>query len=273
MKHITLIAAMAATLPSAAQIADGAFEGGSPSTDWTEASTNFGTPFCTMAACAGGENPVFRPFNGDFFLWFGGAGAGGTFPEEASVEQTCNIISGPSVTLSMWVKYVAPGNAADFFRVLVDGNMVGEIVPADSLDYQEYTGVGFDVSSFAGGSHTVRLESSQANATEIQNLLVDQVELLADGGSIGLFENEALPGIQVYPNPASNNITLGFNALRGEGVVTINDLSGKVIDTQVLSEVNQRTFNYDANSLQNGVYVVSVVNAGSTYTQRVMVAH
>lgn len=271
MKHITLVAAMAVTLPAAAQIADGNMEAGPGSGAWTEASTNFTTPFCTTAACAPGSS-VFVPFNGDNFLWFGGAGAGATFPEEASVEQTCNVIAGTDVTLSLWVKYASPGSDNDFFRVLVDGNVVGEILPADSLDYLDYTGVGFDINAYAGGSHTIRLESSQANGAAIQNLLVDQVEILADGASVGLFENEALPGIQVYPNPANTNITLGFNALSGAAVVTVVDLNGKVVSTQVLSEVNQRTFNYDVTSLESGVYMVSVVNSGKTYTQRVMVA-
>lgn len=273
MKHITLLAAMAATLPAAAQIADGNFEAGSPSTVWTEASTNFGTPFCTTAACQAGST-VFVPFNGDFFLWFGGAGgAGATMPEEASVEQTCNVITGTDVTLSMWVKYPSPGVTGDFLRVLVDGNVVGQILPEDSADFVDYTGVGFDINAYAGGSHTIRIESMQNDATTLQNILVDQVEILADGASVGLFENEALPGIQVYPNPANTNITLGFNALSGAAVVTVVDLNGKVVSTQVLSEVNQRTFNFDTTTLENGVYMVNVVNNGSTFTQRVMVAH
>lgn len=273
MKHFTLLASLALTLPAAAQIADGNCEAGAGSGAWTEASTNFTTPFCTMDACAGGDNPVFRPFNGDWFLWFGGAGPGGAFPEEASVEQTCNVITGTSVTLSMWVKYPAPGSAADFFRVSVDGTVVGEILPADSLDFLDYTGVGFDIAAFAGGSHTIRLESSQANETEIQNLLVDQVEILADGASVGLFENESLPGIQVYPNPANDDLSLSFNALRGATTVTITDLGGKVVNSQMLSEVNNRTFAFDSSNLQNGVYMVSVDNAGKVYSQRVMVAH
>ncbi|MFZ1688460.1 MAG: T9SS type A sorting domain-containing protein [Flavobacteriales bacterium] len=274
MKHITLLASLALTMSATAQITDGAFEAGPGSGAWTEASTNFTTPFCTMDGCAGGDNPVFRPLNGDFFLWFGGAGGtSATFPELASVEQTCAVPTGTDVTLSMWAKYPSAGSASDYLHVLVDGNIVGMIVPNDSAGYVEYTGVGFDINAYAGGSHTIRLESSQANGTQIQNLLVDQVEILADGASVGLFENESLPGIQVYPNPASDNLSLSFNALRGATVVKITDLGGKLVNSQMLSEVNNRTFTFDASNMQSGVYMVSVENAGQVYSQRVMIAH
>ncbi len=272
MKHITLLAGMALTLPVAAQIADGNFEGG-PGGAWTEASTNFGTPYCTMAGCAGGDNPIFRPLNGDFFLWYGGVGPGGTLPEEGSVEQTCTVPAGADVTLSMWVKYPAPGTNGDYLRVLVDGNVVGEILPSDSSLYVEYTGVGFDINAYAGGSHTIRIENMQTTTTAIQSILVDQVEILADGASVGLFDNESAPGIQVFPNPANDNLTLTFNALSGAAAVTITDLSGKIVSAESLGEVSQRTFNFDASNLENGVYMVTIQNGGDVYTQRVVVSH
>ena len=273
MKHITLLACLALTLPAAAQIAEGDFEAG-PGSAWTEASTNFGTPYCTTAGCVtGGVSTVFVPFNGLNFLWFGGVGAGGTLPELGSVEQSCAVITGSDVTLSMWVKYPAAGTTGDNVRVLVDGVVVGEILPADSSLYADYTAVGFDINAYAGGTHTIRIENTQTSSAIIQSVLVDQVQILADGASVGLFENESAPGVQVFPNPANDNLTLTFNALAGGAVVTITDLNGKVVSNEMINEVNQRTFNFDASALENGVYLVSVNNAGKLYTQRVAVAH
>ncbi|MBP6574903.1 MAG: T9SS type A sorting domain-containing protein [Flavobacteriales bacterium] len=270
MKHFTLLAGMALTLPVAAQIAEGNFEAG-PGSAWTEASTNFTTPYCD-ASCS--PNPEFVPFNGSWYLWFGGAGgANAIIPEEASAEQTCTVPAGTDVTLSMWVKYPAPGTAGDYLRVLVDGNVVGEILPADSSLYEDYTGVGFDINAYAGGSHTIRIESMQTSSSLIQSVLVDQVEILADGAAVGLFDNEGAPGIQVFPNPANDNLTLTFNALSGAAAVTITDLSGKIVSAESLGEVSQRTFNFDSSNLENGVYMVTIQNGGDVYTQRVVVSH
>jgi hypothetical protein len=274
MKHFTLLTASLLTLGASAQITDGNFEAGAGSGAWTEASTNFGTPFCTTAACAPGS-PVFIPFNGLNFLWFGGAGgASATIPEEASVEQSANVPTGSDVTLSMWVKYAAYGSAGDYLRVLVDGTMIGEIVPGDSdLFSSDYTGVGYDLNAYAGASHTIRIESQQNSSTNIQNILVDQVEILADGASIGIFENEDLPGIQVYPSPASDVITMTFNALAGRALITITNVNGQQVSSQEITEVNQRTLTFDATTLENGIYLVTVQQGATTYTARVVVAH
>ncbi len=270
MKHITLLASALLTLSATAQIADGSFEAGPGSGAWTEASTNFSTPFCNNTCSA---NPTYAPFNGDWYLWFGGAGAGATLPEVASVEQSCTIPTGTDVTLAMWVKYPNAGVTGDQLDVSIDGTVVGSIMLSDSDAYLDYTGIGFDINAYAGGTHTVNITGTQTSASNIWNVLVDQVEILADGASVGLFENESQPGMQVFPNPANEQLTMTFNALSGRAMVTISDMNGRFVSRQELGQVNMRTFTYDSKQLPNGVYVVSVENAGKTYTQRVVIAH
>lgn len=70
-------------------LAAGSFEDatGNPldSPNWVEASTQRGSPLCTVALCGDGNGTV-GPLTGDVWAWFGGVG--GSTPETSSVSQT-----------------------------------------------------------------------------------------------------------------------------------------------------------------------------------------
>ena len=262
---------MAATLPAAAQIADGGFEAGIGAGTWTEASATFGTPLCdaTCGTCGG---PCV-PFAGSIYAWYGGSGSSA---EIGSLEQSAVVPTGSTVELIMMLKIagVGDGTAGNYVKAFIDGTEVGMVTAEDSTTYADYAEWAVDITSFANGAaHAVKIEGKE-NGTTAFNGLVDDVAIRVDGTVIiGLFENESLPGMVVYPNPANEIMTLAFNGLQGETIVTMTDLNGKLVSTQVISEVFQRTFNFSTTDLADGVYVVNVTNNGSTYAQRVMVAH
>ena len=104
-------------------------------------------------------------------------------------------------------------------------------------------------------------------------MVVDDVALEVDGTIVGLFENENLPGVQVYPNPANSQITLAFNAMQGAAQVSIIDASGKVVNQTSFNEVSMRQFTFDSSNLANGLYTVLVDQAGNRISQRVLVQH
>ncbi|MFK8031594.1 MAG: hypothetical protein AB8G18_15265, partial [Gammaproteobacteria bacterium] len=64
-------------------VVDGSFEDGSA---WTQTSTNFGTPLCTLFACGTGTGT--GPADGDVWAWFGGIGASeiGTVSQDVTFE-------------------------------------------------------------------------------------------------------------------------------------------------------------------------------------------
>jgi uncharacterized repeat protein (TIGR01451 family) len=158
-------------------VLDGSFEAGSPSTDWAEASTNFGTPLCTIAAC--GQGTGTGPRTGDWWAWFGGIAA----PETGSVTQSVTIPTG-ATTLSFWVEFpvcVTANGAGDFVRVQVDGNELwredATAARCNTVGYQQVT---VDVSAFAdGGAHTLSFNSTITGNTSGSNFFVDDVEILA----------------------------------------------------------------------------------------------
>ena len=79
---------VAVVVQQVATLAGGSFEDatGTPldSPSWLEASTGFGSPLCTIAACGNGSGTV-GPLTGDVWAWFGGVG--GSTPETSSVTQ------------------------------------------------------------------------------------------------------------------------------------------------------------------------------------------
>lgn len=177
-------------------VADGSFEDGTPSTFWTEASTNFGTPICDVAGCGVGGGT--GPRTGDFWTWFGGTASN----EEGSMTQSVTIPAAASASLTFWLEVPVcdPGSAADdFMEVTVDGTQVF-LVDATSplcgtIGYGQQT---VDVSAWAdGGAHT--LEFHSITTGQIVNFFVDDVAL----GATACVEGG--PG----PGPAAEVPTLG----------------------------------------------------------------
>ncbi len=270
MKHITLFAAMAFTLSLNAQVVDGSFEAGIGAGTWEEASVNFGTPLCD-AGCGTCGGPCV-PRTGDFYAWFGGNNG----PETGSVSQDVNIPAGTSAQILMWVKMPALGDGSDnnYLRLVVDGNEIDRLTPADSVTYQAaYTVWAVPVDAYAdGGVHTVLIEGVQA--VQGFNVLVDDVSLFVDGTEIvGLFENENLSGVSIYPNPANDVINFSFNNLSGNVQVSVVDLTGKLVVRKQLNDVSGRLFQLDTKQFVQGLYMISVQQDQKIFTERVIVAH
>ncbi len=273
MKHLTLLAALSAlSFPLSAQITDGSFEAGIGAGTWTEASVTFGTPLCDIGSCGTCGGPCV-PNTGDIYAWFGGSGDAA---EIGSVEQSAVIPSGTLVELIMMVKIptTGDGTSANYVKAYIDGTEVGAVTAEDSATYADYTEWAIDITGSGDDlAHAVKIEGKE-NGTAVFNGLVDDVALRVDGTIIiGLFENEALPGFQVYPNPASEAITMNFNAMRGAAVVSMISSDGRVVSSQQLNEVNRRIFTLDTHALADGVYTVSVELGGQRLTQGVAITH
>lgn len=154
-------------------VADGGFEGGSPSADWTEASTNFGTPLCTVAACGTGTGT--GPHGGDWWSWFGGIAA----PEVGSMTQTVTIPAGAS--LSFWFEAPVCANSTDFVRAQIDGTTVWEATGAhpqcNTVGYVQQTA---DISAFDdGASHTLTFTSTISGSPSGTNFFIDDISIAA----------------------------------------------------------------------------------------------
>ncbi|MBI2397390.1 MAG: DUF11 domain-containing protein [Xanthomonadales bacterium] len=158
-------------------VLDPGFESGTPNANWTEASTNFGTPICDAGTCGVGGGT--GPRSGTFWAWFGGYGGG---LEAASVAQAMVIPAG-SATLDFWVEFpvcTAANGANDYVRVLVDGNELWrENASSARCGVIGYQLVSVDISAYDDGlSHTVTFDSTTVGGTPT-NFFVDDVSIAA----------------------------------------------------------------------------------------------
>lgn len=194
-------------------VQDGGFESGTPNSFWTEASTNFGSPLCTVADCGTGTGT--GPRTGTWWVWFGGAG---TAPEVGSVSQSVTMPAGGVATLAFWTEQMVCSTAgtADYLEVLVDGTQVWLTTAADPacgvLGYRQIT---LDLGAYAdGGAHTVTFRSVATGAGS-SNFFVDDVTL----GAPEACDNPAsVPWLSFTPVSGttaaggSTNVAVGFDS-------------------------------------------------------------
>lgn len=93
-------------------------------------------------------------------------------------------------------------------------------------------------------------------------------------GTIGVEENEDVTGVYMYPNPATDNLTVGFVAKEDQDM-TVNILGsngGLVLSEQVVAKIGQSsTVTFNVDGLASGIYMVQLQGAKSTLTQRIVV--
>lgn len=158
-------------------VVDGSFEAGPPWPAWSQTSTNFGTPFCSVGPpfnCGNGSGTA-GPRTGTYWAWFSGT----TLPEDGSLQQVVSIPSGNTATLSfyLWYGNHSGNGASDYFRVLINGTQVFSITDAVTTYDAGYTRVAIDVSAFAGGNRTLRFEQHNNAALSPLNLNLDDVSV------------------------------------------------------------------------------------------------
>jgi hypothetical protein len=76
----------------------------------------------------------------------------------------------------------------------------------------------------------------------------------------------------VFPNPASENVTVSFEAKNTEYVISITDIQGRTVLTQTLSNVSgAQSVNLPIQGLASGNYIVSVATAGQSFNQMISI--
>lgn len=190
-------------------VLDCSFESGTPSSNWTEASSNFGTPICDTAGCGTGGAPI-GPHSGSFWVWFGGIGSF----EEGSVTQSIVIPAAATGTLTFF--YMAPvcnGDATDIVEATMDGAQLWSSNGADATYCDidtAYSQISVDVSAYANGaSHTLEFHSVINGAGGVgSNFFIDDIDLVTAG----------TPGGGPYV-PAQELPSLGTSAMIGLGAL------------------------------------------------------
>lgn len=151
---------------------DGSFEAGTP--PWTQVSTNFNDVVLCDSSCG-----IDGALTGVQYVWMGGVGTTGTFPEITSISQSVAIPAGKPATLFFFLALL-PGNPeapTDAFEVKVDGNVAWSIQMQNAGTYlNQYGLVTVDLSTYAdGASHVISLGGTIT--VPYESFLIDEANL------------------------------------------------------------------------------------------------
>lgn len=82
---------------------------------------------------------------------------------------------------------------------------------------------------------------------------------------VGVDENALATVVQVYPNPASDQLNIAIADAELDGTLTLINALGQVIDTKSIAAGGNAIYTFDVSGLAIGTYYVQVhTNAGST---------
>ncbi|MEO8197593.1 MAG: hypothetical protein ABI689_12835 [Thermoanaerobaculia bacterium] len=160
-------------------LASGSFEDavGAPldSPNWLEASTQFGSPLCTLALCGNGSGTV-GPLTGDVWAWFGGVG--GSTPETSSVSQTVWLPFAAYVDLEFQLGIGAVSAPfTDQLHVRMDGDTIASYLEPFTAE-TTYTPRSLIVDPFADGlPHTLQFQYVKAVDGNGANYSLDDIAL------------------------------------------------------------------------------------------------
>ena len=134
--------------------------------------------------------------------------------------------------------------------------------------YDAY-GDGFD-SGYGNGDFKVMVNGIAVATVATFSAGASMEDAMKVSGTASISEASAEIAMAVYPNPASGMVNVSFEG-KGDYSISIMDVSGRTVATQVVTASGSTTVEMPINNLQAGNYFVSVANGGSSYTQKLMV--
>lgn len=135
--------------------------------------------------------------------------------------------------------------------------------------YDSY-GDGFD-SGYGNGDFKVQVDGVSVATVATFSAGASMEDAMKVSGTASISEASAEIAMSVYPNPASGMVNVSFEGTGADYSISILDVSGRTVATQVVTASGSTTVEMPINNLQAGNYFVSVANGGSSYTQKLMV--
>lgn len=79
--------------------------------------------------------------------------------------------------------------------------------------------------------------------------------------------------MNVYPNPASNNVNVVMSGVKGQTVITVHDMSGKAVTSMKVDiDENNQIINLPVDNFSQGIYFIKAVNGSAVMTKKLIIA-
>lgn len=139
----------------------------------------------------------------------------------------------------------------------------GAFTPASAADWRNET---VSLAAFAGQADVFVKYVGTSNYGN--NMYIDNINI---SSATSLGENE-LVSLNVYPNPASTEVNVSFEAKNADYSVKLVDLQGRVIANQNLTNLNgTQVISIPTSTVAKGSYIVSITSNGMTSTKSVVI--
>lgn len=90
--------------------------------------------------------------------------------------------------------------------------------------------------------------------------------------SLNVTSIEKTINMNVYPNPATDKLTVAFDAEGGNYAIEITDLQGRVVATQTFTSLSgSQSIDLNVADLKTGNYLVSVAKEGASFTKMIAI--
>lgn len=135
--------------------------------------------------------------------------------------------------------------------------------------YDSY-GDGFD-SGYGNGDFKIQVNGVSVATVATFSAGASMEDAMKVSGTASISEASAEIAMSVYPNPASGMVNVSFEGKGGDYSISIMDVAGRTVATQVVTASGSTNVEMPISNLQAGNYFVSIANGGSSYTQKLMV--
>ena len=79
--------------------------------------------------------------------------------------------------------------------------------------------------------------------------------------------------MNVYPNPASNNVNVVLTGVKGQTMITVHDMSGKAVSSMKVDiDDNGQIINLPVDNYSQGIYFIKVINGNAVMTKKLIIA-
>jgi archaellum component FlaG (FlaF/FlaG flagellin family) len=215
--------------------------------------------------------------NADFFI---GADYVCSSPEDvgvATIFSPANLstVSGPT-TVSAWVHNYATTPDNYFIQVnyklagnptVVSEPYSGPLIPAGGQILFNFTTQ--LTPPYSGNDILYCWTSKTSDVNHTNDTASNSLNL------VGVAELNHLDGVSIYPVPSTDNVTFHFDqAVNAEIVLTITDISGKVIEVKKLPKAAQDSaFTFDMSSYAAGTYFYNLLAGEKTGNGKLIITH
>ncbi len=119
------------------------------------------------------------------------------------------------------------------------------------------------------GNYNIKMWVSKINGSVDADLTNDTINFdVTVAQTVGIQEND-IAGLNIYPNPANDHITIEMAEANGEGTVEVLNLLGQVVWTQSLDA--NTTTRVNTTSLDASVYLFKITSNGKTSTHKISI--